>query len=185
MVSRSRMPPPSCIGILPPTALTISLITASFLGLPATAPFRSTRCNRRAPCSSQCRATAAGSSENTVSLSMSPCSRRTARPSLISIAGMISMCRCSGEERKGLDARRLGLPGYEIREQREAGGLAFLGVKLHGENIILRHCAGKGETVDAVARNEFGFSRLDVKTVHEIIAVAVGDAAPQRVRLGL
>src|SRR5512141_1173627 len=160
MVSRSRMPPPSCIGILPATARTMSLITDSFLGLPATAPFRSTRCSRRAPCSSQCLATAAGSSENTVSLSMSPCSRRTARPSLISIAGMISMCLFGGEEKRGADACYLGLPGHEIGEQREAGGLAFFGVELHSENIILRHGAGKGETVDAVPRDEFGFSRL-------------------------
>ena len=50
---------------------------ASFFGLPAKAPLRSTRCSRRAPCAIQCCAMAAGSSEKTVASSMAPCLRRT------------------------------------------------------------------------------------------------------------
>ena len=54
------MPPPSWIGILSPTAAAIALIALSFFGRPAAAPFRSIRCRRRAPCSSQWRAVAVG-----------------------------------------------------------------------------------------------------------------------------
>jgi hypothetical protein len=84
------MPPPTWIGIRSPTAFTISRITFSFLGWPATAPFRSTMWSRRAPSAAQCFAIATGSSENTVAVLMSPCLRRTQRPSFKSIAGMIS-----------------------------------------------------------------------------------------------
>jgi hypothetical protein len=85
------MPPPSCTGISSPTTAVISRIASSFFGTPATAPLRSTRCSRLAPCSSQCWAIAAGSSENTVAVCISPCFRRTQLPSLMSIAGMICM----------------------------------------------------------------------------------------------
>ena len=60
------MPPPSWIGILSPTAAAIARIAFSFLGRPAAAPFRSITWSRRAPCSSQWRAVAAGSSEKMV-----------------------------------------------------------------------------------------------------------------------
>src|ERR1700690_4412542 len=83
--------------------------------------------------------------------------------------------RCSGSR----------FPGHEIGEQREAGGLAFLWMELHSEIIILRHGAGKGESVDAVAGHQFRTARLDVKAVDKIEAAGGGDAPPQRVRLGL
>ena len=60
MVSRSRMPPPSWTGMSESTAAMIALTAASFRGLPATAPFRSTTCRRRAPCSAHCAAAFAG-----------------------------------------------------------------------------------------------------------------------------
>src|SRR5690625_2277571 len=58
------------------------------MGWPAKAPFKSTRCRRWAPCSNHCSAMAAGSSENTVTCSISPWRRRTQRPSFKSMAGM-------------------------------------------------------------------------------------------------
>src|SRR5476649_1114852 len=179
------MRPPNCTGILPPTAARMLLMTASFLGLPATAPFRSTRCSLRAPSSSQCLATAAGSSENIVSLFMSPCCRRTQCPSLISIAGMISIVWFWLWREGETDVTESGLPGHEIGEQRKSGGLAFLRMELDSENIILCHRRGKGETVDAVPPHQFRIAGFDVIAVHEIIAVGVGDDPPQRVRLGL
>jgi hypothetical protein len=68
----------------------MSRITFSFLGRPAIAPLRSTMCRRLAPCAAQCFAIATGSSEKTVAVLMSPCFRRTQRPSFKSIAGMMS-----------------------------------------------------------------------------------------------
>src|SRR5204863_108698 len=73
----------------PPAAI-ISRITFSFFGLPATAPFKSTICRRRAPREAQCFAICTGLSENTVAVSILPCCRRTQRPSFRSIAGMMS-----------------------------------------------------------------------------------------------
>ena len=84
------MPPPSWICSCWPTAAITSRITFSFFGRPATAPFRSTMCRRFAPCAAQCLAIATGSSEKTVAEFMSPCFRRTQRPSFRSIAGMMS-----------------------------------------------------------------------------------------------
>ncbi len=119
MVSRSRMPPPSWIGILSLTAAAIALIACSFLGRPAAAPLRSMTCSRRAPSLSQRSAVAPGSSENTVALSITPCLRRTHLPSLRSMAGMISMSAalCGGES--GSRPRRAapdGLPCDEVGE---------------------------------------------------------------------
>ena len=69
-------------------------MAARFCGLPAKAPFKSTKCRRRAPCASQCAAMSAGLSLKVVTWSMSPCFRRTQCPSFKSMAGMISMVKC-------------------------------------------------------------------------------------------
>ena len=50
--------PPSWMGISSPTSLMMALMAGSLTGLPAKAPFRSTRCRRRAPASTQRRAIA-------------------------------------------------------------------------------------------------------------------------------
>src|SRR5208283_476515 len=134
---------------------------SSFFGLPANAPFKSTRCKRCAPSSSQCCAIAAGSSENTVADCISPCLRRTQWPSLMSIAGMICMAaegdgmslgwrrstdgtwlRAAAHRRAqpGSDAP---VPGDEVREQLETGAVALLGVELHGEDISASDRASK------------------------------------------
>ncbi len=84
-VAMSRMPPPSCTGM--PTLSRMRSTAAAFTGLPAKAPSRSTMCRYSKPCCSKARACAAGSRWNTVARAMSPCSRRTARPSFRSMAG--------------------------------------------------------------------------------------------------
>src|SRR5512134_2711428 len=160
------MPPPSWIGIASPTTLIISRITFSFLGRPATAPFRSTTCSRRAPCSTQCFAVATGSSLNTVALAMSPCFRRTQRPSFKSIAGMMSTRVLLGT------ARGLGPPLHEVGEQAQAGGLAFFRVELHGKDVIACNRAGKGNAVLAGRHHHGGLRRRRVVAVHEIEALA-------------
>src|SRR6185436_3631030 len=180
MVSRSRMPPPSWICSCWPTAATISRITFSFFGRPATAPFRSTTCRRFAPSAAQCLAIATGSSEKTVAVLMSPCFRRTQRPSFRSIAGMMST-KCSEDAL----SKRSGVPAQEVGEKSQAGGLAFFRVELDGENIILSHCAGKGRSVDAGRGGQRPVAGRGIVAVHEVEAAAIGDALPERVRLVL
>src|SRR5512134_428422 len=164
------MPPPSWIGTLSPTAAIISRITLSFLGRPAMAPFRSTTCRRRAPCAAQCFAIATGSSENTVAVFMSPCFRRTQRPSFRSIAGITSTS---------------GTPAHEVGEELQAGGLAFFRVELDRENVIPGDRAGKGRAVHASSRHHPGVAGRGIVAVHEIEAARIGDALPQGMRLCL
>ena len=85
MVAMSRMPPPSWAGTV--VALRIASTTAPFTGSPANAPFRSTKCNHSQPSSTNARACAVGSVLKTVVCAMSPLKRRTALPSLRSMAG--------------------------------------------------------------------------------------------------
>src|SRR6267142_2625860 len=172
------MPPPTWIGTCAPTAAIISRITFSFFGRPATAPFRSTMCRRRAPCPAQCFAIATGSSENTTAVLMSPCFRRTQRPSFRSIAGMMStavlVCR--------YETRKSRTPAHEVGQELQAGGLAFLGVELDGKNIIPGHGAGKGHTIHASRRGERALCRRRIVAVHEVEAALVADSRPYRVR---
>src|ERR687895_829095 len=170
MASRSRMPPPSWIATAAPTAATMSRITFSFFGRPAMAPLRSTMCSRLAPCAVQCRAIATGSSENTVAVLMSPCFRRTQRPSFRSIAGITSTS---------------GTPPHEVGEKLQAGGLAFFGVELDGKNIIPGDGTGKGLAIDARSCRGRRIARRGIVTVHEVEPGAIGDAVPKRMRLDL
>src|SRR5262245_55958067 len=174
------MPPPTWIGSFSPTALTISRITFSFFGWPATAPLRSTMCRRRAPSAAQCLAIATGSSEKTVAVLMSPCFRRTQRPSFRSIAGMMST---GVLESQFWNAS--GTPVHEVGEELQAGGLAFFGVELDGEDVIPCHGAGKGRAVVRRRRDERAVGRRRIVAVHEVEAAAVGDALPERVGLRL
>src|SRR5438270_9269505 len=170
------MPPPSCTGISESTAPRIAFTAASLRGLPATAPFRSTTCSRRAPFSTHWAAALLGSFENTVAESMRPCSRRTHAPSFRSIAGMMSM-ECGMESS--------GIPGDEVTEECQPRDTAFLGMELRRENIIARDGRGKGVGIDGGRRGERRRRRLAVEAVHEIEAGSVGDAAPERVRCQL
>src|SRR4051812_27183692 len=151
------MPPPSWIATLSPTAAIISRITFSFFGLPAIAPFKSTMCRRLAPCAAQCLAIATGSSENTFAVLMSPCLRRTQRPSFRSIAGMMSTWLVGH-----LGQGRLRTPPHEVGEKLQAGGLAFFGVELDGKNIIPGNRTGKGLPVESGAGRERRVARRRV-----------------------
>src|SRR6267142_1534240 len=181
MASRSRMPPPSWIGTWSPTAAIMSRITFSFFGRPATAPFRSTMCRRFAPCAAQCFAIATGSSENTVAVLMSPCLRRTQRPSFKSIAGMMSTGpgAAAREDRSERDSRT---PPHEIGEELQAGGLAFFGVELDGKNIIPGHRAGKGPPIHRGGGGKRGIARRGIVAMYEVKPARVRDPGPQRVR---
>src|SRR5689334_5601609 len=173
------MPPPSWMGSLPATAPAMARIPCSFLSRPAAAPLRSTTCSRLAPNSSQRFAVAAGSSENTVALSIAPCFRRTHLPSFRSIAGMISM-RLSGRGcGPGFGTFRRWLPGDEVGEQLQPRRLAFLRVKLHGEYIVARRGAGEPHAVDALRGHKPTRGRIWIIAVHEIKAAALRDAVPQ------
>src|SRR3990167_7432655 len=161
MVSRSRMPPPSCTGILLPTSRRMALMAGFLPGLPAKAPLRSTRCRRRAPASSQRRAIAAGSSPNVVESFISPCLRRTHLPSFRSIAGISSMAvvRVGGEIVGTLGALGSRLPEQEIAVQGQPVLCALLGMELGSENVIPGYSAGKADTV-------FGFAGAVLGIVH-------------------
>ena len=50
-VARSRMPPPSCTGMV--TAFSIASTACAFIGLPAKAPSRSTTCRYSKPCAAK------------------------------------------------------------------------------------------------------------------------------------
>src|SRR5512138_2622057 len=171
------MPPPSWIGTCSPTAAITSRITFSFFGRPAIAPLRSTMCSRFAPCAAQCLAIATGSSEKTVAVLMSPCFRRTQRPSFRSIAGMMSTGVLETHLWNGS-----GSPVHEVGEESQAGGLAFFRMELDGKNIIPGHRAGKGRSVDTGGDDQRRVGRRRIIAVHEIEARAVRNALPERVR---
>src|ERR1700682_3258215 len=188
MVSRSRMPPPSCKGISSPMTLTISRIAISFLGLPANAPLRSTRCSRSAPRSSQWRAIAAGSSENTVADCISPCFRRTQLPSLISIAGMI--CMSAGVrllqtppwQRARIESGA-AVPGDEVGKQLETGAVTLLGMELHGKDISACNRASKRHRVFHRCGGQPRIIRHRVIAVGKIESCVICDPMPQGMAL--
>src|SRR5574337_1909331 len=182
MVSRSRMPPPSCTGMSDPTSARMALMAALFLGWTAKAPFRSTRCRRRAPASAHLRAMAAGSSPKVVDWSMSPCLRRTQWPSLRSMAGMSNMMvgRKKGPAAKARPGRveGSGFPVQEVAVQRQTMGGAFFRVELGGENIIACDGRGKGQAVVGFARHMRRVGRPRIEAVHEVEVAVVGHAGP-------
>src|SRR6266705_5345242 len=178
MVSRSRMPPPSCTGGESPSACRIARIAASFLGFPAAAPFRSTRCRRRAPSDFQCFAMPTGSSENTVVSLIFPCLRRTQCPSLMSIAGMISIDSeksAGAQDARGLPMEDSGIPVEKVGEEPKTGGMAFFWMELYRKNVIPCHRAGKGDSVVRRALHQASLPRLREVAVHEIEPAAVSD----------
>src|SRR5712692_7911059 len=179
------MPPPSCTGGESPSACRIARMTLSFLGLPAAAPFRSTRCSRRAPSAFQCLATTAGSSEYTVASLIFPCFRRTQRPSLMSIAGMISIELEKNAEPRDRRWEDSGIPVEEVGEQPQARSIAFFRVELYRKNIIPCHRAGKGDAVVGGTPYQRRLPSLRKVAVDEIEPAAVLDARPQGVRCGL
>ena len=130
----------------------ISRITFSFFGRPAIAPFRSTMCRRFAPCAAQCLAIATGSSENTVAVLMSPCFRRTQRPSFRSIAGMMSTTVLYS---------RTGRTPHEVGEELQAGGLAFSGWNWTAKILSRATAQVKGAPYTQVAGGQRGRAAPD------------------------
>src|SRR5690606_2484942 len=176
MISGVRIPPPIWIG-RSGWALAMALTISPFTGSPAKAPLRSTRCRRRAPRSTQCRATATGSSENTVSSSMRPCFRRTHLPSFRSMAGISCitiLLRCETGQ------AALRLPAQEVLQQHQAVRRAFLGVELHRENVAARGGGGEPHTVIATARHLILRQLHYMVGVHKVEAAEIGDAVPER-----
>ncbi len=142
MVSRLRMPPPSCTGML--TAFRIS---ATATALPASR--RRRRRDRRgaatrSPAPRRRGAWAAGSALNTVARSISPWRRRTQLPSLRSMAGnritaatsgnwRSARGRASGSSRGGIGSR----PCCPWRRSAVIGA-AIIGAR-HEPILLLRH----------------------------------------------
>src|SRR5664279_3180319 len=189
------MPPPSWTGISSPTSARIALTAPSLTGLPANAPFRSTRWRRRAPASIQRRAIAAGFSLKTVESFMSPCFRRTQRPSFRSIAGIRSMAASNGGQPDGRGSRRpwarrgpdaaSRIPVQEVAVQGQPECGALFRMELRRENIIARKRRGKAATVVGFANTVARVGRARLETVHEVEVAGVGNTPPDRVRPGL
>ena len=74
------------------------------------------------------------------------------------------------------------VPVHEVGQQPQPRRLALFRVELHGEQIALRHGAGKRERIDAVAGDQSAIARHRIVAVHEVEAAACGNALPQRVR---
>ncbi len=170
MVSRSRMPPPSCIGqLVADRARRCCVITASFFGLPAAAPFRSTRCRRRAPCASQCArhgGRVVGKHRGVVHVALL---QAHAAPVLDvdrgddQHGGLRAGCRegCSApDERDQLDEGPSGLPVDEIRAAAASpAAWLFSGWNCTAKHVIARHRAGKGEAVVGVSAHQRRLAR--------------------------
>src|SRR5580693_7258031 len=165
MVARSRMPPPSCSGIL--TAPRIPSTAETFIGLPANAPSRSTICRYSKPCRSNACACAAGSRLNTVARAMSPCCRRTARPSLRSMAG--NRITAQGLRLRGVvTAMSSRIPLQKVRDQLQPELLTLLGMELRAENIVARHDRGDGAAIRGIGHQIGALHRIELIRVHEI-----------------
>src|SRR6202051_205124 len=164
-VARSRIPPPSCSGIL--TAPRMPSTAETFIGLPAKAPSRSTKCRYSKPCRSNACACAAGSRLNTVARAMSPCCRRTARPSLRSMAG--NRITVQGLWLRGVvKAMSSRIPLQKVRDQRQTKLLAFLRMELRAENIVARHDRGDRAAVLGIGHKIGALRRIELIRVHEI-----------------
>src|SRR5450759_1599915 len=166
MDGMSRRPPPIPTGT--ETALAMSRITSRFLGVPAMAPSRSTRWSRGAPSASHRRATATGSSANTVSWSYLPWYSRTQRPSLRSMAGITwnSILHQPSEVVVDLQSQLPALFRVELGPHYVPGG------------------NGRGEGYAILSLADYGGAPLGVHIVgvDEVEVAVVGDALPQWVR---
>src|SRR5580704_15295145 len=170
MVARSRMPPPSCSGIL--TAPRMPSTAETFIGLPANAPSRSTKCRYSKPWRSNACACAAGSRLNTVARAMSPCCRRTARPSLRSMAG--NRITAQGLRLRGVvTAMQSRIPLQKVRDQRQPELLAFLWMELGAENVVARHDRGDGAAILGIGHKIGALRRIELIRVREIAMQAL------------
>src|SRR4029079_13765047 len=113
---------------------------------------------------------------------MSPCLRRTQRPSFKSIAGMMSTG--PGAAREDRSKKESGTPPHEVGKELQAGGLAFFGVELDGKNIIPGHRAGKGPPVHRGAGGERWIARRGIVAVHEVEPAPHRETRAHTVRAG-
>ena len=150
-VAMSRMPPPSCTGML--TISRMRSTAPAFIGLPAKAPSRSTRCRYLKPCASNVWAWLPGSRLNTVARFMSPCCRRTQTPSFRSIAGnriTASHIQLEAQSCNRRAARPLPSPlGGRIKEggelQNSRAGFTPLPTALRAVDLPLKGGGEEGE----------------------------------------
>src|SRR6266851_10481994 len=178
-VLRSRMPPPSCSGMV--TALSIASTACAFIGLPAKAPSRSTTCRYSNPCAANVCAWAVGSRLNTVARAMSPCSRRTHWPFFRSMAGNRIMECCllpaplRGRVGEGGTLSRL--PFQKVRNQSQPEALALFRVKLRADRGVLADHRRHRAAVIGARQHVRLVRGVEVIGVHEIAMAAL---RPQR-----
>src|SRR5918992_2375689 len=123
---------------------------------------------KAAPSLSQWRAASIGCSKYTVSLSISPWTRRTQRPSLMSIAGMISifLIRCYKAPKIGENAQ----PDF----------LALLRMELAGKKMLGRDTRDKRGAVIGDGGYYRRILRHNIKRMDEVNVVAAGKSLEER-----
>src|SRR3954470_2582347 len=173
IVAMSRMPPPSCTQR--PTVSRMRSTADTFIGLPAKAPSRSTTCRCLKPWVSKVCACAAGSRLNTVARAMSPCSRRTARPSFRSMAGNRITTRSHPTRPLAYQkfyrppAHALSrLPFQEIGDQRKPKFLALFRVELRPDHAVAGDDRGDRPAILGLRDEVAAISRIELIGVHEI-----------------
>src|SRR6267378_158247 len=77
---------------------------------------------------------------------------------------------------------RSGIPAREVLVDSQSSCGALFWVKLGRKNVIPRHHAGKGPTVDGFPEHDLRVGGGDVVAVHEIEPALVGNAVPQQMR---
>jgi len=118
-----------------------------------------------------------GSSENTVAVAMSPCSRRNA-------AAILEVDR--GNDQHGNGRGRI----FTASRKRKFSSSVSPRCCFSRDGIALRRCyparwRGKGMRIARHGRGERGVAGHAVVAVHEVEAGSVGDPAPEGVRAGL
>src|SRR5262245_26314837 len=151
---------------------------AAFIGRPANAPSRSTTWRYSKPCASKACAWAAASRLNTVARAGSPCSRRTHKPSLRSMAGN----RITSARDFHFGSR---FPLQKVGDERQAEALALFRVELGAGKRIARHHGGDRAAIVGLGHEVGAVVGLELIRVHEIGMPALRsepEALEQRVR---
>src|SRR5215813_9235660 len=151
---------------------------AAFIGWPAKAPSRSTTWRYSKPCASKAWAWAAASRLNTVARAASPCSRRTHKPSLRSMAGN----RITSARDFHFGSR---FPLQKVGDERQAEALALFRVELGAGKRVARHHGGDRAAIVGLGHEVGAVFGLELIRVHEIGMPALRsepEALEQRVR---
>src|SRR5690349_8866671 len=99
---------------------------------------------------------------------MSPCSRRTQLPSFRSIAGNKIIRNAALELRGPNYGVQLRGPSQEVRDQREAELLAFLGMELRADDIVTPDHRGDRATIFGLRNDVALVLRVELIRMHEI-----------------